>query len=296
VDRATQEVMRTILHHPAFQSLEAAWRGLYQLVKSVDTGERLKIHIVDLSKSETSTELADATDLKQCALFRLTAGKGYAIAAANFSIGLNMDDLSLIGRMALIARAAECSWIAHGESTLVGCPSWATAPDPEDWKEPEATEEWQMWRAIRRLPESACIGLASPRMLLRMPYGKKAETTERVALEEMQAKPNHGWFLWGNPLFACLQLMGTAFFEDGWRFHPDAYRQIDRLPMYTYVESGATVIQPVAEAVLSDQAAERMMECGLMPLLSEKNGDAALLSRWQSIHEPVAALAGRWAR
>jgi hypothetical protein len=55
-----------------------------------------------------------------------------------------------------------------------------------------------------------------------------------------------------------------------------------------------TVIQPVAEAVLSDQAAERMAESGLIAMLSEKHGDAVLVKRWQSIRQPVTALAGRW--
>jgi type VI secretion system protein ImpC len=38
IERATEEVMRAILHHPAFQALEAAWRGLDQVVKAVETG------------------------------------------------------------------------------------------------------------------------------------------------------------------------------------------------------------------------------------------------------------------
>jgi type VI secretion system protein ImpC len=294
IDRATEEVMRAILHHPAFQSIEAAWRGLDQLVKTVETGERLKIYVADLSKQEAAQELNAATDLRQTTLYRLAAGRGYALAGANFSFGLNLDDLSMLGRMALLARAAECSFLAHGESALAGCSSWVTTPDPEDWEAPAGSEAWQMWRAIRRLPEAACIGLASPRVLLRMPYGKKAETTERIEFEEMLPKPEHSWFLWGNPIFACLQLLGAAFTEEGWDFHPDAYRQIDRLPMYAYKDAGETIVQPVAEAVLSDQAAERMTACGLIPMLSEKNGDAVLLKRWQSIREPATALAGRW--
>jgi type VI secretion system protein ImpC len=151
-----------------------------------------------------------------------------------------------------------------------------------------------MWQAIRRLPEAACVGLASPRYLLRMPYGKEFETTERVEFEEMDERPKHDWYLWGNPVFACLQLMAAAFTEEGWNFHPDGYRQLDRLPMHSYVVYGETIITPVAEAVLTDLAADRILSHGLMALLSEKNGDGALLRRWQSIREPAAALAGRW--
>ena len=295
IDNATQEVMRALLHHPAFQAIEAAWRGLDQLVKAVDTGEQLKIYLVDLSKRELAEDLNAAADLRQTKLYSLMKGKGYAIAGLNYSFGLNMDDLGVLGRIALLAPRLQCSVLAHGESALVGCESWVKTSDPDDWKAPR-NDEWQMWQEIRRFPESTCIGLASPRYLLRMPYGKEFETTERVLFEEMEARPKHESYLWGSPVFACLQLMGAGFAADGWDFHPDSRRQLDRLPMHTRVEEGETVIQPVCEAILTDQAADRMLDNGLMPLLSEKNGDGALLKRWQSIHEPVAALAGRWAR
>ncbi|RPJ04005.1 MAG: hypothetical protein EHM36_11435, partial [Deltaproteobacteria bacterium] len=37
VDAATGELMRRILHHPDFQAIEAAWRGLYFLVSRLET-------------------------------------------------------------------------------------------------------------------------------------------------------------------------------------------------------------------------------------------------------------------
>ena len=85
----------------------------------------------------------------------------------------------------------------------------------------------------------------------------------------MDGRPKHQWYLWGNPVFAGLQLIGAAFAEDDWDFHPDLHRDLDRLPMHTYVEYGETIIQPVCEAILTDQAVDRMLNNGLMPLLSE---------------------------
>ena len=52
VDRATGELMRKILHNRKFQSLEAAWRGLYLMVRGADTSVDLKIYILDLSKAD----------------------------------------------------------------------------------------------------------------------------------------------------------------------------------------------------------------------------------------------------
>ncbi len=41
-DAATGELMRRILHHPDFQALEAAWRGLKLLVSRLETDEQLR--------------------------------------------------------------------------------------------------------------------------------------------------------------------------------------------------------------------------------------------------------------
>src|SRR5690606_37826468 len=52
VDSATGGLMRSILHHRAFQEIEAAWRGLYFLVRRTVTDTDLKIFILDARKDE----------------------------------------------------------------------------------------------------------------------------------------------------------------------------------------------------------------------------------------------------
>jgi predicted component of type VI protein secretion system len=52
---------------------------------------------------------------------------------------------------------------------------------------------------------------------------------------------------------------------------------------------------PPAETWLTDRAAERIADEGVMPLASSKNGDSALLMRFQSVADPPAPLAGPWA-
>ena len=42
VDNATSALMRDILHHPNFQALESAWRGLYFAVRRIETDTDLK--------------------------------------------------------------------------------------------------------------------------------------------------------------------------------------------------------------------------------------------------------------
>ena len=52
IDRKLTEQINAIMHHPDFQQLESAWRGLHYLVNNTETDEMLKIRVMNISKKE----------------------------------------------------------------------------------------------------------------------------------------------------------------------------------------------------------------------------------------------------
>ena len=71
VDAESSARMRTILHHPAFQALEAAWRAVFQLVRAMETGSQLQFYLMDVSKAELAADLIGADDLRQTGTWRM---------------------------------------------------------------------------------------------------------------------------------------------------------------------------------------------------------------------------------
>jgi type VI secretion system protein ImpC len=202
------------------------------------------------------------------------------------------QDVEVLANMARIARAARAPFIAGAHTLLLGCPSLVTSPDPHGWKEdPVAQEAWQQ---VRQLPEAAFLGLALPRLLLRLPYGKNAATTEQFAFEEMPAGAPHDNYLWGNPAFACALLLGQSFSQSGWNLRPGELSEIDRLPVAIYQEEDERLQKPCAEVLLTHRAIDEMLNKGLMALLSQKDRDAVRLGRFQSVASPPTPLGGRW--
>jgi len=63
VDAATSEAMRGLLQRPEFQELEAAWRGLFFLVRRLETDVELKLYLLDVSKDELAAGLGQAEPL-----------------------------------------------------------------------------------------------------------------------------------------------------------------------------------------------------------------------------------------
>lgn len=303
VDAATGELMRRVLHHPEFQALEAAWRGLHFLVSRVETNEQLTLYLLDLSKEELAADLLASDDLTHTDLYTLLVEEAaqtpgaepWAFVAGLYAFDQTIDDAHVLAGVSMIARAAGAPFVAAAHPRLVGCTSLAETPDPARWRWLPDEDARSAWDALRDMPEAGFLGLCLPRFLLRLPYGAETDPIGSFEFEEMPGVPKHEDYLWGNPAFACACLVAHAFTESGWDLQPGDVLDIAELPLHVYKEHGASRATPCAEALLTVQAAEVILGRGVMPLLSFKDQDRVRLARFQSLAEPPASLRGRWA-
>jgi type VI secretion system protein ImpC len=304
IDRALSAQMRALLHVPEFQALEAVWRAVFLLVRRIDTDEMLKLYLVDLSKEELAADLNSSSDLRSTSTHRLLAGdttnsfggEPWALIVGNYTFAASRRDAEFLGRLAKIAHAAGAPFLAAATPALLGCKSFSTTPNASDWTAPADTESASAWTALRVLPEANAVGLAIPRFLLRLPYGKETDPIESFSFEEMPGEPAHEDYLWGNPAFVCALLLAQSFSESGWDLRPGQRAELDRLPAHIYHHEDASELKPCAEALMTVDTADRIMESGLIPLASIKSQAEVRLVRFQSIAKPLRALAGRWAR
>ena len=299
VDRAISDSMRAILHHPDFQALEALWRAVFLLVRQLETGTQLKIHLIDVSRQELAEDLKTVPDLRRSGAFRLlventseTLGADpLTIVVGAFRFGSSHQDMDFLPKLAALAERAGAVLLAEADPALIGCSSLEATPSPRDWQPPELQSFWEQ---VRSLPQSASIGLALPRFLLRLPYGKETSPLDSFDFEEFQGPPCHGEYLWGNPAFIVALIVGQAFNETGWEMRPGSRSQIEGLPLHTYCVQGDLQVKPCAEVLLTEEAVEEIIVRGLIPLVSYKGRDSIRVGRLQSIAEPPCALRARW--
>jgi len=300
MDRAIGGLMQSVLHDPHFQALEAIWRATFLLVRQLETSSQLKLFLIDISKEELTADLSSGADLRDTGAYRLLVEKSvetpgaepWAVLVGNYSFGAGREDAVLLAQMARIARLAGAPFLAGASPQLLGCSSLASTPRPREWN---ASVDRSCWSELRHLPESEAVGLALPRFLLRLPYGKKTSPLESFDFEEFPELPVHEDYLWGNPAFLVAVLLGQTFSESGWEMRLGTVTEIDRLPLHVYGKDGESEPKPCAEVLLTEDAVERMIEEGLIPLVSFKNRDSIRLARFQSVAAPPRPLAGRWA-
>jgi len=216
------------------------------------------------------------------------------VIAGNYTFGAGREDAELLARLAKVATAAGAALVAGASPRVLGLESFATTPEARDWRGLHNADAAEVWTALRALPEAKSVGLALPRFLLRLPYGRETAPVEAFDFEEMPDGPSHEDYLWGNPAFACALLLAQSFAEYGWEMGSNLISEIDGLPLHAYEYNGESGLQPCAEALMTEDLAERILENGLMPLASLKGRDAVRLVRFQSVAEPLSRLIGRW--
>ena len=108
LDEVVSDLMRKILHHKDFQDLEAAWRGLYFLVRKSDTDNDLKIFMLDLSKEELESNLKASDNLAESIFYQWTAGEiletsigeKWALCCGIYEFDANVNDTATLMRLA----------------------------------------------------------------------------------------------------------------------------------------------------------------------------------------------------
>lgn len=301
VDAASGDQMRAILHHPAFQALEASWRSVHDLVANFD-GDAVHVELLDVTRQELLADLrAAAGDPKATGLYTLLIDQGvrthggqpWSLLIGNFSFGPTREDVALLAALGNLAAHAGGPFLAAVAQSALGCSSPADLADPARWA-PLSAEDREHWRLLRASAVAPWLGLATPRVLLRLPYGQKTDPIEQFAFEEMPGGRDPDAYLWGNPAFVCAHLAALNYVENGWENGLGDVLELDDLPAHVYDDSGERVMQPGTEVLLGERALQNLLGRGFMPVLGHRQRNAVRLARFQSLADPSSALAGRW--
>lgn len=276
VDDARRAMLRVILHDRAFQQVEADWRGVEFLARRLETGEELDLRVVDIGQHALEASLRSDTSALAAAL-----GRDISLVIGLYTFGV--EDTETLGRIATFAHDMHAPWIVAGAPSVAGAEHFVNNGDCDDWSSDVA----ESWQALRRHAHARWLGVATPRFLARVPYGKATDPCERLAFEELpDGTAPHDSLLWGNPAIICAAVVGEAILVD----EDPNHGTVDGLPMYVAREDGVPTAVPCTESLITQRSVMFLLDRGVTPLASQKDGDAIRVSRLQSVASPAAPL------
>ena len=245
---ALSERMNALLHHPRFQALESAWRGVDFAVRQMDDAAA-RIHIVQYSKEDLAIDLA-SDNLRATRLYAILHSRRWTAAIGFHSF--DDADVALLAGIAVVAADAHVPYLAQGSADM------------------ESALE-----VLRDVPEASHLGLALPRLLLRLPYGPRTSAIDSFEFEEMPGAPVHGHYLWGNAALACLAVLVRGDAEN---------LNLEDLPAHTYKHDSEWMMTPCAEVFMTEKEVLALMDCGLMPLISYKDRPLVRLAGFRAVN------------
>ena len=300
IDRKLSEQLNHILHHPDFQQLESAWRGLHYLVSNTETDEMLKIKVFNISKKDLHKTLKKfkGANWDQSPIFKRIyeeeygqfGGEPYGCLVGDYYFDHSPQDVELLREMGKIAAASHCPFISGAAPSLLNMESWQELSQPRDLAKIFQTPEYAAWNSLRESEDSRYIGLTMPRFLGRLPYGSKTEPVEEFDFEE-QTEGDHNRFLWVNSAYAMGTNITRAFKLYGWCSRirgVESGGAVTNLPTYTFpTDDGGVDMKCPTEIAISDRREAELARLGLMPLIHKKNTDFAAFIGAQSLHKPA---------
>ena len=286
-------LMNAVLHDPAYQGLESAWRGVDWLLLGIAKSGPVEVRLIDLSAEELVADLSASDRLEDSGLYQILvdqpASKGdldpWSVVVGLYLFEPTAAHASILGRIGRIARQASAPFLS-GVAPGVLNPAFAPAED-----------DTEAWGALRQLPESSLMGLVAPRFLLRPPYGEASRTID--AFDEYEEFDGPASYLWGSSALAVAVVLARSFAKEGWALKPGSVLDLGGMAMHVTRDEDDEQVSVMAEVRLVRPSAERLAALGLMPLLCVKGRDSVELACVQSLAKPVkgaatSPLLGRW--
>lgn len=271
VDAAMGQVMRRIMHSGAFQKLESAWRGLDLLQRRLDLDRGCQLSLLDVSEVEVRQEVENsAKDFSATALGRNIVAKSigktpYDAILLDEILSADAAGLQLMELLLALAEKTGAAVLAGGDSQFA---NWIST-----------TEKWQ---ELRKHPAADRVFVSCPRVLLRLPYGKRTAVIDSFSFEELPQQGAHEYYLWSNGAYLLLLALVQA------ERQPLGACHIENLPLHVYRDDdGDEAIKPCAEKYFTEKQVGELEGAGFTVLQSVQNRNSVMIQRWRSL-KPIS--------
>lgn len=318
LDALISKQLAEVMHADGFQKVEATWRGLHYLVSRSETGEMLKLRVLDASKKDLDDDLNKAVEFDQSGLFKMIyeaeygtyGGFPYSLLVGDYEFGRTPDDIRRLGKLAEVAAAAHAPFIASADAKLFDLASFGDLARPRDLQKIFETDEMIEWRAFRDSEDSRYVTLTLPKVLLRLPYGTEMRLPATKEMPAPKARrvpvPVEGFvyeelksplpsedskaFLWGNPAFILAERITNAFSLYGWTAAirgVEGGGLVEGLPLYTYTsdQGDKDMICPT-QVSITDRREKELNDLGFMAICHCKKSNKAAFFGGQTANKP----------
>jgi type VI secretion system protein ImpC len=296
LDKKLSRQVDQILHNPAFQKLESAWRSLKFLVDRTNFRENIKIQMMNVSKEDLLSDFQDSPEITKSGLYKnvYTAefgqfgGQPFGAIVSNYEFGPGTQDVALLQYVSSVAAMAHAPFVGGVSASFFGLEDYAKLPDLKDLASIFDSPTYTKWRGFRESDDARNVALVMPHFLLRTPYGNDTVPAKKFSYTEDVSGGNSS-FMWGNASFAFASRLTASFAQYRWAANiigPQGGGAVEDLPIYNYEAMGEIQTKIPTEVLISERREFELAEQGFIALAMRKNSDNAAFFSANSAQKP----------
>lgn len=298
IDKLVSAQLNEVMHHADFQKLEGSWRGLKYLLDQSETGEALKIKILNVNKKDLLRDLQRAAEFDQSALFKkiyeeefgVFGGAPFSAIVGDYEFGPKPEDMELLEKIAQVAASAHAPFLSAASPDMINLDSFTNLGAHRDIAKVFDSTTYAKWKSFRQSDDSRYVGLTLPHVLARLPYGADTKPVEAFNYEEGVDGTDHSKYLWGNAAYALGARLTGAFAKFGWCAAirgVEGGGLVEGLPAHTFrTDEGDVALKCPTEVAVTDRREKELADQGFIPLVHCKNTDYAAFFSVQSCNKP----------
>ncbi len=298
IDKLISKQLNEVMHNPEFQKLEGSWRGLGYLIHQSETGEKMKIRVMNVTKSDLLKDMEKASEFDQSTLFKkvyeeefgMYGGESYGAIIGDYQFSNHPQDVSLLEKISGVAASSHTPFISAASPQLFGWDSFTELQNPRDMAMNFKSVEYAKWKSFRDSEDSKYVALALPHILMRLPYGEANVPVETFNYEEDVTGKDHNKYLWGNAAYALGARLTDAFSKYGWTVAirgVEGGGLVEGLPAHTFpTDDGEVALKCPTEIAITDRREKEIADLGFIPLVHCKNTDKAAFFSTQTSNKP----------
>jgi len=314
IDERLAEQVNAVMHHPQFQRLEGAWRGLSFLVDQAEASRemledqspqgRLVIRVLNVSKRELTKDLSNAIEFDQSQTFKKVyeehfgspGGEPFGLLVGDYTFSNHPDDLDLLKGISGVAAAAFAPFVAAASPELLGLDDVASLEQPIDLTAQFSQPDYVSWRSFRDSDDARFVALTLPRMILRRPHEDSGSKPPRFPFREDVHAGDRGGWLWGNSAFAFASVVSRAYAASGWLADVRGVHRgadgpggglVGGLPAVGFgTDAWGVAPKQCTEVSIDDTKEKELSELGLISFCDCKDNGSAAFFAVPSVHSP----------
>jgi len=312
IDAALSAAVVSLIGHPRFRALEAAWRGVMWLAQGLPADTTVQLRLLDIRWAELARDLERAPEFDRSILFLkiyedefgMPGGKPYSLLIALHEVrhrpahGHPVDDVTALRHLSAVAAAAFVPIILSAAPALFAAGSFGELDLRRSLAAQFRRPEYNRFQSLQRHPDTRFLGLVAPRIIVRAPWS-------RASLPDLAFRyTGKDLALTAGGALAVAHVAIRAFNDFRW---PAAITGTVRdelcgglvtgLPELSFeTDRPGVAIQPPIELNLSDTIDRELNDAGIIVLRRVRDTPWLAIYNLPSLHRSAAVYHGDAAR